>query len=67
MIDGPKIKARREKMGLSLADAAIAAGWPGSRRTYWQDVEAGKRANVTIQTLEDMATALGCKAKDLLR
>lgn len=67
MIDCPNIKAKRTKLGLSLADAAIAAGWTKTGRGRWGDIETGRRANVTVQTLADMAIALGCEARDLLR
>ena len=37
-----------------------------SRRQTWHNVESGRQAQM-IQTLERIATALGVKAKDLLK
>ena len=67
MIDTAAIRRRREKLGLSFAAAALAAGWQQSARATWQKIESGRRTNPTVQTLEAMAGVLGCKAKDLLR
>jgi transcriptional regulator with XRE-family HTH domain len=65
MIDGRKIKARREKLGLSLADAARAAGG-STTRTWWHDVEAGRRTDITVSSLQKMAKALNCPLESLL-
>lgn len=64
-IDNEKIKAIREKRGMTLDQAAKAAGL--KNRQQWHQVESGARDNATIATLEKMAKALGVKAKDLLK
>jgi transcriptional regulator with XRE-family HTH domain len=38
-----------------------------TNRQYWNAVESGLRSNLTIETLEKVATALGVRAKDLLK
>ncbi len=64
-LDLEKIRARREKLGMSQQEAATKAGI-GSRQR-WNDIEAGRRINITLEILERIASALGCKAKDLLK
>jgi transcriptional regulator with XRE-family HTH domain len=64
-IDYAKIKSLREKRGLSLMDAARAAGLKS--RQEWHQIETGERDNATVATLEKVARALGVKAKDLLK
>ena len=66
MIDKAKIKQRRLKLGYSLTDAAVAAGWGKVGRTRWHDIEAGRRNNLTMRTIERMAEVLKIKTKDLL-
>jgi hypothetical protein len=51
---------------MSLAEAAVAAGWGRSGRTRWHDIEVGRRAVVTVASLDAIARALGCSAKTLL-
>lgn len=64
-LDTQKIKALREKLGLSQEDAARLAGL--SSRQRWHHIESGLKANVTVETLESIAKALGVKASDLLK
>lgn len=52
---GAKIKARREKQGLSQAALAERSG---IHRTYVNQVEHGRK-NVTISLLARISTALG--------
>jgi DNA-binding Xre family transcriptional regulator len=61
-----EIKARRQALGLTLTQAAIAAGWKDKGRTTWHDIEVGRRQNITLDTLAAMATALRCSFHDLL-
>ena len=63
MIDVEKIKAKREKLGLSQASAAEAAGFTRQR---WNDIETGRKLNIEMATLEAIARVLKCRDKDLL-
>ena len=63
-LDNAKIRALREERGLSQEEAAKLAGLGG--RQQWNDVESGRRPNVTLDTLNKVAKALGVKARDLL-
>ena len=65
MLDKDKLKARREKLGLTMEQAAKAAGFASRQR--WCDIESGRRVNLTLDVLDSIAAALGCKAKDLLK
>ena len=65
MLDYEKIKARREKLGLTQEQAAEKAGLGNRQR--WNDIESGRRPSVNLDTLEKIAAALGVKAKDLLK
>ena len=65
-LDRAKIKRLREQAALTHAAAAERAGLKG-RRQAWYDIEAGRRANIKLETLERVAKALGVKAKDLLK
>ena len=64
MLDTAKVKALREKRGLTQEEAARRAGLPG--RARWNDIESGRKANVTIQTLDAIAEALGVQPAELL-
>ncbi len=63
-IDTDKIRRLRESLGLTQAEAARRAGIPFQN---WNDVEHGRRPNLTVATLERIAAALGVKARDLLK
>jgi transcriptional regulator with XRE-family HTH domain len=64
-INTDKIRALREKAELTQEEAATRAGL--KNRQYWNNIETGQRKNLTIETLEKVARALGCTAKDLLK
>ncbi len=64
-LDVSKIKKLRERIGLSQAQAAKQASFPSGH--YWSDIEAGRRCNPTLNTLNKVADALGVTAKDLLK
>ncbi len=64
-LDTKRIHALRESLGLSQEDAARKAGLPGRQR--WSKIESGKVKNITLATLENIAAALGVKARDLLK
>jgi ribosome-binding protein aMBF1 (putative translation factor) len=58
---GAKIRAERERQGISQADLAAAAGL---HRTYVGGVERGER-NISIINLERIANALGVSVGQL--
>jgi transcriptional regulator with XRE-family HTH domain len=64
-LDTNEIRRRRVALKLSQADAAELAGFTGAQ--VWSDIENGRRKNITLETLEKIAGALGVKAKDLLK
>jgi transcriptional regulator with XRE-family HTH domain len=64
-LDVEKVKALRMKCGLSLDAAARAAGFTNRQR--WFEIESGAKTNITLETLDKLARALGVKAKDLLK
>jgi transcriptional regulator with XRE-family HTH domain len=55
---------QRKKLGLSQEDAAQKAGLAG--RQVWQNITSGRKANVTLETLNKIAVALRCDPRDLL-
>jgi transcriptional regulator with XRE-family HTH domain len=64
-LDLAKLRDLREKAGLTMEQAAKQAGMPSRQR--WYEVESGTKPNVTIETLDRMARALGVSARDLLK
>jgi transcriptional regulator with XRE-family HTH domain len=60
-----KIRELREKAGLTQEEAARRAGL--HTRQNWNNIESGRRTNVTLSTLEAIAQALGVRAADLLK
>jgi DNA-binding XRE family transcriptional regulator len=64
-LDTHKIKELRDKLKLTQDEAAKRAGLPGRQR--WNQIERGRETNLTIETLERVAAALGVKARDLLK
>jgi transcriptional regulator with XRE-family HTH domain len=64
-LDIDKIKALREKLGLTQAQAAEKAGLTG--RQSWSVLETGLRSNPSLRMIERIAGALGVKARDLLK
>lgn len=65
VLDLAKIRRLRLKLKLSLNDAAKRAKLAGKQS--WYEVESGRKPNVTIDTLNRIAAALGVKPKDLLK
>ena len=65
MLDTDKLKALRLKRGLTQEEAAQKAGFNGKQR--WNNIENGREANITMETLGKIAEALECKPKDLLK
>jgi transcriptional regulator with XRE-family HTH domain len=64
MLNTAKIRALREKRGLTQAAAATAAGFKG--RQAWWNIEAGRQGAITLATLQKVARVLGVRPKDLL-
>jgi transcriptional regulator with XRE-family HTH domain len=64
-IDTDKIRRLRESLDLTMEAAARRARLHD--RQTWYQVETGRRKNLTIETLDRIAAALGVKAKDLLK
>jgi transcriptional regulator with XRE-family HTH domain len=66
LLDVGAVKRLRIKRGLTQQQAADLASLPGGRDS-WADVETGRRDNVTLATLERIASALGVDARELLK
>lgn len=60
---GRNLRAYRKKKGLSQEDFA---DFVGVHRTYMGGLERGER-NLTLQSLEKLAEALGVDVRELLR
>lgn len=58
---GARIRARREKLKRSVAEASEAAGVPGGTWYHWE-----KGEHLPLQRLPAIAAALDCKPRDLL-
>jgi DNA-binding Xre family transcriptional regulator len=65
MLDVDQIKQRRLKLGLKMELAAQRAGFSGEAQ--WYLIESGRRTDVALSTLDKLAEALECDAKDLLK
>jgi transcriptional regulator with XRE-family HTH domain len=65
MVDVAKIKKLREGLKLTQQQAAEAAGF-GSKQN-WNNIETGRRENISVKVLGDIARVLKCKARDLLK
>jgi DNA-binding XRE family transcriptional regulator len=64
-IDTHKIRRLRESLDLTMEEAAKRAKL--ADRQTWYQIETGRRSNLTLSVLENVAAALGVKAKDLLK
>ena len=62
-LDRARMRELREKLDLTQTEAAKRAGITVGR---WNDIEMGRRQNVTVETLATIAAALGVDARDLL-
>jgi transcriptional regulator with XRE-family HTH domain len=65
VLNNQRIKTLRKKKGLTMEQAARAAGL--KTRQAWARIEAGGQPNLGIQLLARVAGVLGVKAKDLLK
>lgn len=57
------IRRLREAAGITGRDAAASVG---IHQADWSDLETGKNANPTLETLRKVANALNCTPVDLL-
>lgn len=64
MLDTAKMENRRKELSLSQEEAARIAGLAG--RQAWQNIASGRKANVTLETLQKISKALDCDPRDLL-
>jgi len=62
-LDPAKIKARRERIGLSQREAAERAGMP---QPHWARLESGGRPDPQLSTAEAVSKALKCALPRLL-
>jgi transcriptional regulator with XRE-family HTH domain len=66
-VDGGKIRAAREKAGLTLRAAATKARWGPTGWTRWSKLERGTIPDPRISTLGTVAKVLGCRIDDLVK
>ncbi|WP_428939677.1 helix-turn-helix domain-containing protein [Fontivita pretiosa] len=64
-LDLDKLRELRQQRGLSMEQAAKLARMPNRQR--WWDIESGRKANITLATLDAICRALKCKPQDLLK
>ena len=65
IVDIAGIRLRRERLGITQAEAAKRAGW---KQQHWALLENAKPdMNPRVRTLYVVAVVLGCKVADLLR
>jgi transcriptional regulator with XRE-family HTH domain len=64
-LDTEKLERLRKQLGLTQAEAARRAKLPG--RAYWRDIVTGRRANITLAVLDNLAAALRCSPRGLIR
>lgn len=65
MLDTEKMEVLRKRRGHSQEDAAKRAGLSGKQ--VWNDIVRGRRKNITMDTLDAIALALGCEARELIK
>lgn len=66
MFDAECAERRRLELGLTQEKAAERAGLAGGRQK-WNDIVSGRKANLTLRTLDRIARALRCSPKDLVK
>jgi transcriptional regulator with XRE-family HTH domain len=62
-LDLARMRELRESRDMTQVEAAKKAGMTLSQ---WNDIEKGRKSNVTIDTLSTIAAALGVDARELL-
>src|SRR4028118_2337789 len=65
ILNHDRIRHLRTERGLTQAEAATLAGM--GNRARWNDVESGRRPNITMVTLEGIAKALKVEPAALLK
>jgi transcriptional regulator with XRE-family HTH domain len=66
MLDIEKMERRRKALRLSQEEAAARAGLAGGRQA-WNNIATGRKANVTMETLDKIAEALDCDSRHLIK
>jgi len=64
MLDTAKMTSIREKAGLTQRDAAALAGMKSQQ---YNDIESGRKANVSVETLAKIAAALNVQPGEILK
>lgn len=64
MLDTARMENRRRELSLSQEEAARRAGLAG--RQAWQNIASGRKANVTLETLQKISKALDCDPRELI-
>lgn len=59
-----EIERRREALKLTQGQAAERAGF--THRQQWNNIASGRKATITLETLQRVAAALECSPRDLL-
>ncbi len=65
MLDTGKMEQRRRALDLSQREAAVRAGLAG--RQAWNNIASGRKANITLDTLNRIARALECDPRELIK
>lgn len=65
MINREEIRRRREAIGMTMVEAAVAAGF--KHRQQWYAIETGQRKGLAVETLSAVARALRCNIDDLMQ
>lgn len=63
-VDAKKVKAARERAGLTKTQVAKALGW---KPQQWGDFENARHPNPRIGTLLSVCKVLGCEIFDVLK
>ena len=63
MLRTDEIRRRRERLGLTMAQAAERAGFKTAQ--HWNSIESGWRPNIQSSSLAAVAKALECLMDDL--
>lgn len=64
-LDLNKMEALRKERGFTQEQAARKAKLSG--KSYWADIVSGRKSNITIEVLDNIAKALGVSPKELIK